>query len=129
MIPPNIKPCVSNWYLQVPESARAAAAAAATAAARASGARSQSASQPVSQRANSTTMSTSLESTNPKQRERERERERERALTKHDRGKREEPGSSRVRRVQRCHRFVACRQRRNLPAGNDADWLGDLLLL
>jgi len=47
-----------------------------------------------------------------------RERERERAaLTKHDREKREEPGSSRVRRVQRCHRFVACRQRRNLPAG------------
>jgi hypothetical protein len=45
------------------------------------------------------------------------EREREAALTKHAREKREEPGSSRVRRVQRCHRFVACMQRRNLPAG------------
>ncbi|CAN5964734.1 unnamed protein product [Sphagnum jensenii] len=45
-----------------------------------------------------------------------REREREAALTKHEREKREEPGSSRVRRVQLCHRFVACMQRRNLPA-------------
>jgi hypothetical protein len=44
-----------------------------------------------------------------------RERGSEAALTKHAREKREEPGSSRVRRGQRCHRFVACTQRRNLP--------------
>jgi len=70
MIPPNIKPCVSNWYLQVPESARAAAAAAATAAAaRASGARSQSASQPTAQRCQQASNQQILSN------ERERERE------------------------------------------------------
>lgn len=85
------------------------------------------ASQPANQPANSTTMSTSLKSTNPKQRARERER-----------GSAHKARSGEARRAGK----LASAKSATLPPfcclhataeftsrKNDADWLGDLLLL